>query len=164
MQKKFRPRRDFVALKKRRLNAARLFAKGYSQADAARELGVSRQSVSLWHKEWTAGGSAALKGAGRAGRKPRLGAAQLHSIRSALLAGPAAQGYANELWTLARIARLVRKLTGVQYHTSQIWRILKGTLGYSAQRPTTVARRKNPEAIADFRNRRWQLIKKKPAG
>jgi transcriptional regulator with XRE-family HTH domain len=56
----------------RRRRAARLFAKGVTQADVARELGVSRQSVSRWHEARSQGGVRALKGAGRAGRRPLL--------------------------------------------------------------------------------------------
>ncbi|RJF92410.1 helix-turn-helix domain-containing protein [Noviherbaspirillum saxi] len=45
-----RTRRDFTALEQRRRQAARLLAKGITQTEVARELGVSRQSVSVWAK------------------------------------------------------------------------------------------------------------------
>ena len=61
--------------------AAKLFARGVSQADVARELDVSRQSVSRWHADFRRGGSAALRGAGRAGRKPKLAPSDLKSLR-----------------------------------------------------------------------------------
>lgn len=44
------PQRDFKGMEARRIQAAKLFAKGISQADVARELDVSRQSVSRWHE------------------------------------------------------------------------------------------------------------------
>ncbi|MCP5109255.1 MAG: helix-turn-helix domain-containing protein, partial [bacterium] len=47
------PRRDFAAMQQRRRRAARFFAAGKrSQAEIARELHVSRQSVSRWHEAW----------------------------------------------------------------------------------------------------------------
>lgn len=58
--------RDFDAMERRRKQVARLFRQGKSQADVARELEVSRQSVSRWHAEWKSGGTTALVAAGRA--------------------------------------------------------------------------------------------------
>jgi transposase len=66
------PRRDFQRLEYRRKQAARLFNAGKMiLAAIAREVKVSRQSVSRWYTEWRRGG------AGRAGRKPRLDGKQL---------------------------------------------------------------------------------------
>lgn len=45
-----RYKRDFKALEQRRKKAAQLLAKGMNQAEVARELGVSQQSVSTWAK------------------------------------------------------------------------------------------------------------------
>src|SRR5207253_5327875 len=74
------PRRDFEGMEHRRKRAARLFAAGrLILAAIARELRVSRQSVSRWYRDWRRGGRAALRGAGRAGRKPRLNPKQLRS-------------------------------------------------------------------------------------
>jgi transposase len=58
-------------MEKLRERAAELFARGVSQADVARELDVSRQSVSRSQASFRHGGAAALRGAGRAGRKTR---------------------------------------------------------------------------------------------
>ena len=67
-----------------RQQAAKLFAKGKSQADVARELEVSRQSVSRWYGDWQAKGTTGLAGAGRAGRLPKLDAAQLGQVAQEL--------------------------------------------------------------------------------
>ena len=40
--------RDFDAMQKRRMRAANLLQRGFTQAQVAAELGVSRQSVSRW--------------------------------------------------------------------------------------------------------------------
>ena len=73
-------RRDFKAMEERRMEAARLFRQGVSQAEVARRLEVSRQSVSRWYADWAAGGKQALKGPGRAGRLPKLSDAQLGQV------------------------------------------------------------------------------------
>ena len=80
-------RRDFEGMEQRRKRAARMFARGATQADVARELAVSRQSVSRWHADWKAGGARALKAAGRAGRMPRLTDTQLRRLSGRCAAG-----------------------------------------------------------------------------
>src|SRR5439155_466217 len=79
------PRRDFQGLARRRQQAARLFAAGkLILASIARELKVSRQSVTRWYREWQHGGASALRGAGRAGRKPKLQPSHLRQVDKAL--------------------------------------------------------------------------------
>ncbi|HLB89707.1 MAG TPA: helix-turn-helix domain-containing protein, partial [Terriglobales bacterium] len=79
--------RDLAAMEARRLHAARLFARGESQVAVAKALGVTRVSAHHWYHAWKAHGRAGLKGAGRAGRKPRLDAAQLAEVERALVSG-----------------------------------------------------------------------------
>src|SRR5207249_4347354 len=80
-------RRDFAALEARRYEAARLFARGESQAAVARKLGATRAAAHHWFHAWQDDGRTALKAAGRAGRKPRLEAPQLARVETALLKG-----------------------------------------------------------------------------
>jgi transposase len=94
-------RQDFAGLEQRRLEAARMFAHGASQAEVARTFGVSAQAASVWYRRWRGGGEAALRGAGRAGRRPRLSAAELDAVAQALGKGPQVFGFDTELWTLA---------------------------------------------------------------
>ena len=87
MQIGIRPRRDFQALENRRKQAAKLFRAGQRLAWVARALKSSRQSVSRWYEQWRQGGVAALQAAGRAGRKPKVDAAQLRQVEAALRQG-----------------------------------------------------------------------------
>src|SRR5256885_15492574 len=92
-------RRDFAGMEQRRKRAARLFADGRLIASAiARKLEVSCQSVSRWYSDWRRGGAAALRGAGRAGRKPRLNPKQLRQIEKELRRGGPAPGGRAEFW------------------------------------------------------------------
>ena len=61
--------RDFQALERRRMQAARLLETGYSQAEVARRAGVHRQSVSRWAADLDESGRTGLKKAGRAGAR-----------------------------------------------------------------------------------------------
>jgi transposase len=90
---------DRDRLQARRLRAAELFAVGIRQAQVARQLGVSRQSVSDWHARWQAGGPDALLSRGPTGPAPRLSDPQLGRVEQALLEGATANGFVGELWT-----------------------------------------------------------------
>src|SRR5271170_4441814 len=108
--------RDHKEMERRRNRAAALFEKGYTPAEAARRVGVSRQAATRWKSAWIRGGQSALVSKGAAGRKPRLNDDQHGQLINALLEGPIARGYRTNLWTLPRVALLIQDLTGVSYH------------------------------------------------
>ena len=156
------PRRDFAAMRERRRRAARLFAAGKrSQAEIARELDISRQSVSRWFKAWRQDKPNWIRGAGRAGRRPQLDKAQLKQVDKALRQGAQACGFATNLWTLPRVAAVIEQTTGVHYHPGHVWRIL-ATMEWSLQRPAKRARERNEEGRRLWMTKRWPAIKKTP--
>ena len=120
---------------------------------------MSRRAASNWYQAWQESGEAGLKAAGRAGRKPRLNAAQLKRVEQELLRGPMAQGYATDLWTLPRIADLIARLTGVRYHSGHVWKLMR-RLGWSLQRPEQQAKERDEEAIRRWQKRRWPQRKR----
>jgi transposase len=164
MSKPFRPRRDFDGMEARRKQAARLFASGrLNQSEIARRLGVSSVSVHRWFHAWRRGGTAALRKAGRAGRKPRLEKADLKLLDRALRDGALAYGFSTELWTLPRVARVIEEITGVHYHPGHVWRILREGLNWSLQRPTRRAKERDEKAIQRWVAEDWPRVKKTPA-
>lgn len=162
MKRNSQGRMDYVTEQARRLKAGRLFAQDRSQADAARELGVSRQTASRWHHAWMTGGAEALRGAGRTGRRCKLSGDDLCRLKAFLLEGAPAHGYDTDLWTLERIVELVDRQFGVSYHPGHIWKLLGG-LGWSCQRPERRARERNEASIRRWLRHRWPGIKKRPA-
>jgi transposase len=154
-------RRDFDALEARRLQAARLLRQGLPQAEVARRVGVHRQSVSRWAQDLERGGRAALKKAGRAGRKPRLAPADLRRIERGLKRGPEALGYDTSLWTAWRVADLIERECRVRYHPGHVWWLLR-KLGWSCQRPTGRAFERDETAIQQWKRQRWPAVKKTP--
>jgi len=162
--RRVRPRRDFEAMTQRRLRAGTMFEKGSSQADVAREFGVSRETASQWQATWREHGVDGLRGAQRAGRLPRLSDGQLVKVELALSKGPTRNGFATELWTLARVATVIEKVTGVSYSTTQTWSILRTRLGWSRQRPARRALEADQDAIAAWARDRWPVVKKTPDG
>lgn len=161
METNLQPRRDFAALEARRLAAAKLFAQGHPQAEVVRRFHVSRPTAHRWYRAWRRRGALGLKGAGRAGRKPRLSAAGRQRLEAALLRGPHAWGFRTELWTLGRIAQVIRKTCHVGFSLSQTWRVLQ-QVGWSRQRPARRAKERDEAAIARWVRRRWPQVKKTP--
>lgn len=156
-------RRDHKEMERRRKRGAVLFEKGYPAAEVARRVGVSRQAATRWKGAWLEGGGSALVSKGAAGRKPRLRKDQHRQIVDALLEGPVARGYRTNLWTLPRVALLIRDLTGVAYHSGHVWHLLRA-LKFSCQRPARRALERDEEKIAHWKRCVWPTLKKKPRG
>src|SRR5204863_1161736 len=85
--RRVRPRRDFAAMQERRMRAADLFEQGVIPAEIARQVGVSHQIVSDWRAAWRRSGRDGLRGAGRAGRLPKLSRDQLTYVEVELIKG-----------------------------------------------------------------------------
>ena len=147
-------------MEERRMWAADLLERGVIPAEVARQVGVSHQIVSDWRAAWRRSGRDGLRGAGRAGRLPKLSHEQLALIEVELAKGAEAHGYPNELWTLKRVADVIERLTGVSYHPARVWYILRQGLNWSWQRPTRRATERNEEAIQRWVKRRWPALKK----
>ena len=148
-------------LKERRLKAVALFEKGERQAVVARRLRVSKQAVSQWWNAWRIGDTRRLNGALRTGRMPRLGKPELALVERELIRGAAAHGYQTDLWTLPRVAELIKNVTGIGYHPAHVWKVLT-KMGWSVQRPTLRARERDDQKVAEWVNGTWEEVKKTP--
>ena len=154
-------RRDFDALEKRRREAIRLWESGLNQSEVARRVKVVRQTVVRWVAQYRERGEAALRKAGRAGRKPLLSQQDRQHLEQLLVRGPQALGYETPLWTCPRVAHLIEQEFGIRYHEGHVWKVLV-SLGWSPQRPVGRARERNEEQIRSWKKRTWPAIKKKP--
>jgi transposase len=155
-------KRDFEALEKRRFEAFGLLKKGLSEAEVARQVGAHRQSVNRWARQIEEHGREGLKKAGRAGRRSRLGSSDLKKLENRLKQGPQVLGYETNLWTLARVAKVIERDFGVKYHPGHVGWLL-GKLGWSCQRPTGRAIERDEGAIKRWKKRDWPKFKKKPS-
>ena len=72
----------------------------------------------------------------------------LAAIDQALREGARANGFDIDHWTLARIATVIQRLTGVSYHPGHVWELLRHRLHYRLQRPpaarSSVTSRRSP--------------------
>jgi transposase len=86
---------------------------------------------------------------------------QCEQLLQLLLQGAQANGFPNELWTLKRIAAVIRVQFGVDYHPAHVWKILR-RLGWSCQVPERRALQRDEQAIAHWKRDQWPAIKKSP--
>lgn len=143
---------------RRRLRAGRLLARGVTQAEVARRVGVSRTTVSAWNRELEEHGLDGLRARPR-GRPSGLTEVQRRELLQALLAGALAEGFPTDLWTLPRVGALIGRRFGRRYSESRVWRILVA-LGFSCQRPDSRALERNEGAIRRWRRTRWPALNK----
>jgi transposase len=159
-QARARAAKERAARQARRERAAELFTQGRTQAEVAHELDVSRQSASRWHARWQADGTAALGTRGPTGRCPKVPDSALEPIEQALLEGALAHGFPTDVWTLERIALVIQGLTGVALSNPSVWRLLRGRLGWTVQRPTRRASERDEQAVQHWVQQEWPRIKK----
>lgn len=154
--------RDHAKMENRRLKSVKLFEKGKSAPEVAQRLGVARQVAYRWKAFWMEGGVEALASKGNAGRKPKLSSRQFEAVAQALLEGPEQQGYKTNLWTLPRVAILIKDMTGVSYHPGHVWKLLEAA-GFSCQRPERRALERDEKEVRHWMRVKWPWLKKKPA-
>jgi putative transposase len=147
-------------MEERRLAAARLLRSGrMTQAEIAREMGVSRASVTRWKQRLAEAGPRGLQRRKPAGRASRLSAAQWRQLGRILDRGARAAGFDTERWTLRRIAAVVERSFGVQYHFRSLGRALRAQ-GFSPQQPIARARERDDALVEAWLRRDWTRVKR----
>jgi transposase len=161
MLQDMRPQGTPQQLQKRRNYAIRLWKSGKLPATIARALSASRSSVGRWIQTYKHKGEKGLAAQPIPGRPACLSAKQKQKLERRLLQGPLAAGYQTDLWTLVRIAKLIKHHFGVTYHPGHVWKVLQ-QLGGSCQKPERRALQRDEVAIAYWKRYVWPHIKKKP--
>ena len=141
-----------------RLAAADLIEAGASDRVVAGRFRVSRMSANRWRRALAAGGRAALMSKGPGGGPCKLTPAQVGELEAVLEAGPAAWGWEDQCWTLARIAEVVRRRFGVEYTLAGL-DLLLHRIGWSVQIPARQAAERDEAQIARWREEAWPVIK-----
>jgi len=147
---------------KRRLRAGRMLLSGKRPAEVASAVGVARQTVYTWKGLLDEGGIEALRSVPGRGRQAKLSEEEFAGLRRALLQSPTEHGFGTELWTLKRVGVLIRRMYGVEYGQTQLWRILGG-LGFSPQKPDKRAIERDDDAVRRWKRGTWPALKKKPS-
>lgn len=147
---------------RRRAGAKLLRADRLSQAEIARQLGVSRATVSTWAKRLADGGLRALWRRKAPGRPARLTPAQQRALLRRLKRGALAEGFPTDRWTLRRIGQVIEREFGVHYHVNSLHRLLD-RLDWSLQQPLPRAAERDEELIGAWLAQDWPRIKKSAA-
>jgi transposase len=141
-----------------RLAAAELIEAGASDREVARHFRVSRMSANRWRRALAAGGRAALASRGAGGARCKLTPAQLRELQDVLDAGPAAQGWVDQCWTLARVTDVIWRRFGAEYTLAGA-DLLLHRIGWSVQFPARRAAERDEAAIAAWRQEVWPVVK-----
>jgi putative transposase len=104
-------------MEERRLEGGRLLKAGkLSQAEIARQLGVSRATVSDWAKKVEAKGIRGLRKRTAKGGTSKLTKEQRQKLKRLLDRGALANGFSTDRWTLQRVQELIQHEFSVSYH------------------------------------------------
>jgi transposase len=143
----------------RRLRAIELKERGWKQTQIADALGVSEGAVSQWMKRAREEGVEGLRHKHPPGATPRLSKEQRAKVPELLARGAQAHGFRRDVWTCARVAKLIRKEFGVSYHPAHVSRLLK-VLRQRLQKPQRRANQRDEQAIEHWKEKRWPSLKK----
>jgi putative transposase len=147
-------------MEERRLEGGRLLKAGkLSQAEIARQLGVSRATVSGWAKTVEAKGIRGLRKKKAKGRSSKLNTQQKQKLRNMLDRGALANGFPTDRWTLERVRQLIQQKFEITYHPNYLNRLLR-KLGFSPQKPLPQAVEQERELVQAWLQKDWPRIKK----
>jgi transposase len=120
-------------LEHRRKQAVQAVTDGQSRTVVAKVLGVHYKTVARWVRE--ARTPCGLDAKPRPRPAPGLSDTHLRKLEGLLAKGAKAHGWHNELWTAARVARLIEREFRIRYHPEHVRKILKRRLGWTSQKP-----------------------------
>jgi len=147
-----------------RLRALRGIELGFTQADLADLLGVSRESVCRWWSDYLAAGLDGLPGkrSGRPlGSRRLLSPEQADHIQRLIDANsPEALGIASPLWSRRAVRDLIRKECGIVLAIRTVGKYLK-RWGYTAKKPRRHARDQVPEEVREWLEETYPAVEKK---
>ncbi|WP_088256054.1 IS630 family transposase [Fimbriiglobus ruber] len=140
-----RPKGTAAELERRRRRAVELLERGETPAMVARILGVTPTSLHRWRRMGRQTDGLVAKPA--SGAKRRLSSAQLAELERLLSKGATAHGFPNELWTAARVAKIILRHFGVPYHHAYVRRLLRRRLHWTSHKPQRRARPRNDKEV-----------------
>jgi transposase len=133
-------------LQRRRTQAVQAVTGGESRSTVAKVLGVHYRTVARWVRQARNPGGVDAKPQLRP--EPALSDSDLRKLEGLLAKGAKAHGWHNELWTAARVARLIEREFHLSYHPEHVRTILKRRLGWTSQKPRRKARERDDKEVA----------------
>lgn len=147
----------------RRLAAAKELLDGEkSQAQIARDHGVTRAAVAQWNATLEEDGIEGLKSTndeGNQGPDPQLDEQDREQLVELLEEGAHAHGWETDLWTTKRVAALIERAFDINHTPRHCSRILRER-GYRPVKPKQEAAEKDPEEKRRWLNQEAEELKK----
>jgi transposase len=106
------------------------------------------------------GGATGLSGHAAPGRPRKLTTTQEKIVLRWLADNPTEHGFPTELWTTARLGRLIEQEFGVTFNPRYLSAWLRGR-GLTPQKPQRVPRERDPDEIREWLSTDWPRIKKR---
>jgi transposase len=144
-------------LERRRRLAVERVESGYSQQATAEFLGVSKSAVSQWMKAYRKRGDQGLASKPRKGRPRKLSRRQERTVLGWFAKRATDFGFANELWTAPRVAKLIRQKWGVKFHARYINQWL-AQRRITPQKPQRRPRERDEGAIKKWLRYDWPRL------
>ena len=148
--------------RRRRLAVDAALKQKMTVESVAKKYQVQVRSVYRWLAAYRKGGYRAIAARPAPGAPRKLSKNSLNRLEKIILKGAKAAGFANDLWTCARIAEVIKREFGVKYHFNHVGKILS-QMGWSPQRPEKRAIERSEKAIRNWVKKEFPGIKKKPA-
>lgn len=133
-------------MERRRKRAVQAVADGQPRSTVAEVLGIHPKTLARWVR--LSRRPNGLDARPQPGPTASLSDAQLRRLEGLLANGAKAHGWPNELWTAARVARLIAREFRIAYHPEHVRKILKRRLGWTSQKPRRQARERNDKEVA----------------
>ena len=133
-----------------------LLAQGKKAAEIAELLNVVPVTVYRWEREAK---HPKKKRRGPLGRPRKVSEKQVKRLEKALDRGAYAFGYAEDYWTLDRIAHVIWELFEVRYTPSAVWHVMQ-RMGWSSQRPQRVPLQRDEAEVERWKVEELPRIKK----
>jgi len=147
-------------MEERRQEGGRLLKAGkLSQAEIARQLGVSRATVSAWAKVVESQGIKGLKSRKARGVEAKLSQEQKQGLKKIIEQGALRHGCPTDRWTLERIRQVIQEKFKTSFHPKYLSRLLR-QLGFSPQKPRSQAIEQEKKLVQAWLEKDWKRIKK----
>src|SRR4051795_1443260 len=147
-----------------RLRAVRARGLGYTVVDIAAILGVREGTVSRWCSRYDRGGREALPGdrTGRpVGSGRRLSGEQEEGIQQMIEAkSPEELKISSALWTRQAVQELIKQRVGIRLPIRTVGEYLK-RWGFTPQKPVRKAYKQDPEAVAEWLDKKYPEIERR---
>jgi len=146
-----------------RMRAVQRVQDGESPEKVIQTLGFARACIYNWLARYRSGGWHGLKTGSRTGRPKKLDGGQLSWIyRTVVDKDPLQMKLSFALWTRAMVGVVIRRQFGIKLSESSVGRLLR-QLGLTCQKPLFRAYQKSPEAIEQWKQSVFPVIKKRAA-